>query len=460
MKSVRILFMCVGVAILLGGVAKAQKMPMDVYIRTAKIDILSGDPERYQEALDYLDSLTHYYGPIPETYFWKSMIYVDFIDKTAELDKKSEYVAEFAAYADSLKQACSNEEIKKKYRKNCEKGDEFLPKTDSTAVKYWREFYNAGVKHLDDIKVIKQDMSEQMDSATQAFYDKKLEAAQDSVIDYMSLTLLLDSSDYKPYFAIATIYGQRGELDKSSEMLQKALDYTTDETSKSQILIQIAYDYLNGGKYCESIPFLRQYLDLAPTDISNMFNLAAVYNRCGKYDSAVVIYRKMYDLDSANVDALTGMGKFYNQMALEYMDSMKTESKAGDTAAARQFTKKRDMAFDSAKVFFRKAFEVAPDDQFVAEELGVVCYVTEDYECAIPAFKKLTEIQPGNADNWTSLGDSYVKTRQWEKAARAYEKVVEIEPNNKPIWESLEALYHQLGETENEKKAQTKLKEG
>jgi tetratricopeptide (TPR) repeat protein len=191
-----------------------------------------------------------------------------------------------------------------------------------------------------------------------------------------------------------------------------------------------------------------------------MFNLAAVYNRCGKYDSAVVVYEKMYALDSTNVDALTGIGKYFNQMALEYMDSMKTANKADDTAAARGFTKQRDMAFDSAKVYFRQAFDAAPDDQFVAEELGVVCYVTEDYDCAIPAFKKLTELQPDNADNWTSLGDSYLKTRQWDKAARAYEKVVEIEPNNKPIWESLEALYKELGETENIKKAQAKLKEG
>ena len=348
---------------MLGGSVIASKMPMDVYIRTAKIEVISGDPERYQTALDYLDSLSHYYGPVPEAMFWKSQIYVDFIEKAPDLDKKREYVALFAAYVDSLKLACNDKDVKSKYRKDCEKGDKFIVKSDSTLVKFWREFYNAGVEQLQEIKVIEEDMKSVADSSSKAFYDKKLADAQDSCLVNMELALALDAMDHKPYLGIATIYEQRGEFDKSNATLEKALEFVTDESSKNQMLLQIAYNMLNADKYCESIPYLKQYVDNAVTDLANMYNLAAVYNRCEKYDSAQMIYGKMLELEPTNTDALTGIGKFYNQMALGYMDSSKVYRQQGDSVKAAMWQKERDQAFDSAKTLFQTAFDAAPDDQ-------------------------------------------------------------------------------------------------
>jgi tetratricopeptide (TPR) repeat protein len=203
---------------------------------------------------------------------------------------------------------------------------------------------------------------------------------------------------------------------------------------------------------------LREYVDLTVSDIDNMHNLTAVYNRCEMYDSALAIYSRILEQEPENTEALVGSGRYYNQMAKFAMDSSRHYREAGDEAAQQTWVDKRDEHFDTAKVYFAKAFELSPDSAFVAEEYAILCYITEDYETAITPFMKLTELQPENPDHWTSLGDCYLKTQQWDKAARAYEKVVEINPDNIPIWESLEALYKQLGETDNLKKAQEKLK--
>ena len=236
----------------------------------------------------------------------------------------------------------------------------------------------------------------------------------------------------------------------------KALGLTEDRTG---LLLQIAYNYINQNDYCGSIPYLREYVDKVPSDTSNLFNLATVYNHCDEIDSAVVIYQRMLAESPNNVDALTGIGKYFNQMALSVMDSVRHYQQTQDTTVAKKWQDLRDNHFDSARVYFSKAFAVAPDDKSVAEEYGVICYITGDYAAAIPAFKKLTELEPANPDNWTSLGDCYLKTQQFNESARAYEHVVEIQPDNIPVWESLEALYRELKEPENQKKAQAKIKQ-
>jgi len=439
--------------IILAGSAQA-KLPLDVYIRSAKIEVLSGDLDRYKTAIDYLDSVSYYYGPHAEAYFWMSQIYVDFIEKTPNLDEKKPNVEKYVAYSDSLNLTCENKELDKKHRKGCK---DFVEKEDSTTVKYWREFYNAAVQQLQQIDVTRSDQRAGTDTsqAAKEFFENKIRDLADSAQMNMEMAILLDSTDHRPYLGLATAYEAKGELAKSTDLLVKALNLTEDSTS---LLLQIAYNYINQGDYCGSIHYLRAYVYKVPSDTGNLLNMATVYNNCRELDSAVVMYRRLLQENPNSTDALNGIGKYFNQIALGTMDSVRAARDAKDDAAVKKWQDVRNNYFDSAKVYFGRAFAAAPDDKSVAEEYGVICYITEDYTAAIPAFKKLTELEPGNPDNWTSLGDCYLKTQQFDKSARAYEHVVEIQPDNIPVWESLEALYKELKESNNLKKAQARIK--
>lgn len=438
--------------IILAGSVQA-KLPLDVYIRSAKIEILSGEPERYQTAIQYLDSVSFYYGPHAEAYYWMSLIYVDFIEKTPDLAEKKGYVEKYVAYNDSLNITCNNKKLDKKHRKGCE---DFLEKGDSTTVKYWREFYNSAVQQLQQIDVARSDQRADTAAAAKEFFQNKISDLADSAAMNMEMAILLDSTDHRPYLGLATAYEAEGELAQSTELLVRALNLTEDSTS---LLLQIAYNYINQNDYCGSIPYLRAYVNKVPSDTSNLYNMAAVYNRCDQIDSAVAMYRRMLDENPNSVDALTGIGKYFNQIALGIMDSVRNYQKANDQAGVKKWQNIRNNYFDSARVYFGKAFAITPDEKSVAEEYAVVCYITEDYAAAIQPFKKLTELEPTNPDNWTSLGDCYLKTQQFGKSARAYEKVVELQPDNIGVWENLEALYKELKETENLKKAQAKIAE-
>lgn len=456
MKLHRILMTLFILGIILAGSAHATKLPLDVYIRSAKIEVLSGDLERYQTAIQYLDSVSFYYGPHAEAYFWMSQIYVDLIEKTPNLDEKKPNVEKYVAYCDSLKMTCENKELDKKHRKGCK---DFTEKEDSTTVKYWREFYNAAVQQLQQIDVTKSDQRAGTDTsqAAKEFFQNKISDLADSARMNMEMAILLDSTDHRPYLGLATAYEAKGELAESTELLVKALNLTEDSTS---LLLQIAYNYINQGDYCGSAPYLRAYVDKVPSDTGNLLNMATVYNNCRELDSAVAMYRRLLEENPNNTDALAGIGKYFNQVALGVMDSVHVAQDAKNEAAVKKWQDIRNNYFDSAKVYFGEAFAVAPDDKSVAEDYAVVCYITGDYSGAIQPFSKLTELDPASSDNWTSLGDCYLKTQQFDKAARAYEKVVELEPNNMGVWENLKELYHELKETGNYEKAQAKLQKG
>ena len=71
-KLLKLLLIMVLAALLAGSVSagKPRKLPASAYIKSAKIHILSGNTERYEQAVAMLDSLFMYYGPNAEGLYW------------------------------------------------------------------------------------------------------------------------------------------------------------------------------------------------------------------------------------------------------------------------------------------------------------------------------------------------------------------------------------------------------
>ena len=144
-------FMAMGL-FLVGAVAQAKrprKLPAGAYIKSAKIEIVSGDIERYPTAIALLDSLFLHYGPHAEGLDLMRKVMVDYVEKASSPEAKMPHVEGMIAYYDSLKMCCESKDIKSKYKKGCK---EFLRTADSTNVDYWRRFYNDGIEQLNRIE--------------------------------------------------------------------------------------------------------------------------------------------------------------------------------------------------------------------------------------------------------------------------------------------------------------------
>jgi tetratricopeptide (TPR) repeat protein len=442
--------------ILMVTAAEARKLPVGAYIKTAKIEILSGDTVRYAYAQAMLDSLFLHYGPHAEGMFWMNQMMVDFIEKSGSLDGKKEYVELMVAYRDSLRFTCENKDINKKYRKDCNK---LISKADSTGVKYWRDFYNEAIAQLDviDEGLKEKDFAE--DSATVAYWEKKLEATADSIITQLEMALLIDNQDHLPYFALGTLYEKLGKFKDSNEWLIKGMEFAED---RKPLLLQIAYNYVSGNSYCEAAVYFQEYVDLTPDsektvdDVSTMTNLAICYNNCKDYEKARAVNSRIVGVQPENTDALTSIGRYYNQMARAANDSANLYQSQNDEARKSEWRDIRRLRLDSSSTMFKRVFELKQDDIFAAEEYGVVCAILENYTEAAVAFTRLTELEPERGDHWTSLGDCLLNLKQFKESAGAYEKVVALEPDNRLIWERLYDIYRET--RQNAKAAEAKKK--
>jgi len=442
---------------LIGGMAwpekKERKLPVGAYIKSAKIDILSGEFERYQTAIAMLDSLFMYYGPHAEALYLMGQIMVDFVEKTASLKEKAPYLEKMVAYIDSLDMCCSNKEIKKSYRKDCK---EFTVFSDSLKVKYWRDFFNAGVNHLSSAEKLHKDFEAQADSSIRSYLEKDLKTNVDNAIENIKLAIIAIPDSSRTYLIIDKAYGMRGDYKSGIEWLQKGLEQSGDS---STIVPSIAYDYIQLGDYCGAIPYYKARVMSNPDDVTTLINLAICYNNCNMYDSALSVYHRILTMQPENANVITNVGLYYNTKARIASDSASKYQNEENQELAATWRDRRKEAFDSSRVYFRRTFELKPDDAYVADQYGIVCALLGDYQEAVIGFTKVVKLKPENSDHWISLGDCHLNLRQFDDAILAYEKVVELEPDNVSVWEHLKDLYFETGRKSKLAEVEKKLNE-
>lgn len=432
---------------------KVRKLPVDAYIKSAKIELISGDLERYPAAIAMLDSLFMHYGPHAEGLHWMGQIMVDYVEKSPGPMEKKMHIEKMVAYFDSLHLCCSNDDIKKNYHKGC---DKYVPQADSIRVKYWREFYNAGVEQLTSMDEIRDEADQAEDSVSRRHHESRLKAKMDSCVANMQLAIALDRTNHQAYIGIGSAYEKAGEYEKALEWQKIGLERAPDDV-KAPMSLSIGYTYISMDKYCDAIPHLKAYLAENAADTTWLYNLSVCYNNCGHYDSALALYFHMLEIDPNHQKVLTGVGRYFNDQGRRAADSARHYQGLGDATQEMHWQTRRDMAFDSSHTYFKRAFKNDPTDEFVADMYALVSALRGQFDDAAEGYLKLTELAPDNPDYWTYLGDIRLRQNRLSETIAAYEKAVELRPNEAEIWRNLVDLYHDQGMTQKEAEAKKKL---
>jgi len=434
---------------------KPRKLPVDAYIKSAKIAIISGDIDRYPEAIAMLDSLFLHYGHHAEALNWMGQINVDYVEKTASPVQKKKYIEKMVAYFDSLHLCCDNKDIKKKYRKNC---DKYIQSSDSIRVKYWREFYNAGVEQLTVMSELQEEIADADDSTSRSYSEANLKANMDSCVANMELAITIDPTNHQTYIGIGSAYDKGGNPEEALRWQEIGLQKAPQE-NKASMSLSIGYTYINVDKYCEAIPYLKTYLAENPADTAWLYNLSICHNNCDQYEAAMAVYQQILELDPNHMKVLTGIGRYFNDLGRRASDSSRVYREAGDAAAAESWLAERDVAFDSSRAYFKRAFQTDPTDEFVADMYALISALRLEYQDAAEGYTRLTELQPNNADYWTYLGDIQVRLNEFDQAIHSYEMTVSIQPDKVSIWEQLADLYQNQKMSAKESEARKKVKE-
>ena len=434
---------------------KNRKLTVGAYISSAKIEIVSGEIERYETAITYLDSLFINYGPHAEGLHLMGQIMVDYIDRTANLHKRAEYVDILVAYVDSLHMCCDNKDIKKKYRKDC---DKYTDLGDSVKVRYWKEFYNAGIEQKNAAEELQDELANETDSSMVEMLKKDIEANLDSSITNMQMVTVLHPKGYHAYVGLGSAYEKAGDYDTAIEWLKKGLEHVEDTLTRPNLFFSLAIYNIQKDDFCGAIPYFKEYCESFPDDTSTLYNLAACYNNCKFYDSALAVNHQILQYASDNLDALTAIGLFHNQLARNASDSVGYYQSQDNDQQVDIWNGKRNEAFDSSIVYFRRAANAHPEDISALEQFGTVAALTNRYEEASGAFGKLTELVPTNSEYPRSVGDFQLRLKQFDQAITAYEKTVAIDPGDVETWERLVSLYHEQGQPQKKAEAEKKLK--
>ena len=430
---------------------KVRKLPAGAYLKSAKIEIISGDTARYAGAIAMLDTLMIHYGPHAEGLYWLSQIQVDFVEKSSTPQQKSVHIMKILSYADSLRRMCADPAVDNKNKKDC---DKWVSIVDSLKVKYWGEFYNRGVEQLNAAKEMQKEKEGATDSVTIAFAEKGMKANSDSAIENLMVAISVNPSDFRSYVAIGNVYDGQGKYEEALEWTKKGSEKVSD---RSPLLIPLAMYNINLDRYCDAIPYFREFVAKNTGEVGTMYNLSICYSRCEQYDSAMSVYRQILTQDSTHVEAISRMGEYFIRGAKTASDSISTHSGEEGNAKMTAWKTDRDRAYDSSAFWFSKSFELKHDDATTASQYALIQALRGKFEEAAVGYKRLCELQSKDANNWIYLGDCYTQLKKFKDAVGAYEQAEAIDDSNIGMLEHMLDIYHELRDAANADRMTAKL---
>lgn len=146
---------------------------------------------------------------------------------------------------------------------------------------------------------------------------------------------------------------------------------------------------------------LEEQVIVNPDDTENQLNLAWTYYHQEKYDQAKEQFDQIIKQDGKSFDANYGLANAY--MGLKQ--------------------------YGEAEKLLLELEQVAPEDDLVLYDLGIVQREQERYADAEKTFKKALQINRASADMYFDLAVVYEKMKNNQKAIEHYQKSIDLVPN-------------------------------
>lgn len=172
-------------------------------------------------------------------------------------------------------------------------------------------------------------------------------------------------------------------------------------------LLEKANELYYARAYDDALALYKRYLALEPED--NLAALSVAYCLQGKGD----------------VDAAGAEFKAIAERTAKDPRSSYETSKAV-TGLAECAMARKDTA--AALAFYKRAFELAPEDELLAYNIGEIHFNGGNAGAALPFYLEACRIAPSWSDPLYRIGLAYVNVRDLEKARAAFTKFLTLEP--------------------------------
>jgi tetratricopeptide (TPR) repeat protein len=173
-------------------------------------------------------------------------------------------------------------------------------------------------------------------------------------------------------------------------------------------LIEKGNQLFNEKNYDQAIQVFREFLEKNPAVYHMHLNIGNCYREKGEYDTAIAEYNML--IEKANTE--TG-GAEYAAKAL--------------AAIGECFLKKGDM--DKAQDYFKQSIEKYPNNEFLAYNVGEICFSNQKLDEAVQYLELAVKINPKWPDAYYKLGLVYLNKTEYDKAKAALNTFLTLEPS-------------------------------
>lgn len=189
---------------------------------------------------------------------------------------------------------------------------------------------------------------------------------------------------------------------------------------------QILDEKWNGQQY-----YIKASITVNPEEVlKEIANIASDQNKLKELDDV----RLKADQALAQIEALrkqlikdsTENGRLNTQQ--EYITA--TNSLSATDWIERGYSTYEMQDTINAIICFQNAIELAPNNPYAQNNLGVIYYDKGSFDKAIPLFGKAVELKSNFSAGYCNLANTYRAKGNTNKAIALYEKAIEIDPEN------------------------------
>lgn len=200
----------------------------------------------------------------------------------------------------------------------------------------------------------------------------------------------MDSKDHYAYISVANYYTEKEDYDKALEYVQRGIEANKNASDKQKtkdLLLTEFNIYLKSNRLDEAISNVKTNIEADPSNDGLYSRLGQLYdNLKDKKDDkdygalAIENYKKAIELNPDNLDANYNLGAFYYNKAAEiYKKVGAMDLKDYKAKGAKMEAEGKDL-FNKAIPYFKKAYELEPENNSLKNSLKTIYTYLKNYE--------------------------------------------------------------------------------
>jgi tetratricopeptide (TPR) repeat protein len=225
---------------------------------------------------------------------------------------------------------------------------------------------------------------------------------------------LLEKIDRKGPFGIeatvrrAWLLEKKGEPDKAASILRDALK---EQPAEKELSLALASILEKREAADEALNLLGKALEANPSDVEIMMHMAMLLDSGGNKKKAVETAEKILEIDPDYVPALNFAGYLYAEQGRK---------------------------LERAEKLITRALSFKPDDGYIVDSMGWVCFMKKDYGLAVKYLEKAHNLVPKDPIIISHLGEALVRLGKYERALNVLKKGRELAGEGSEIRKKIE----------------------